>query len=143
MEIQTNEKKSFFKSKMFIVPMVAIMLLGFVAAAIMFATIETTATISEALSTATVTMSFSGVPGDIITKTFDVENAANQALTMDVDWAEDSNLGGVIYTTDMVPTKTVTIAPGANTVTVQFEYDGASPLGDVNGTITLTRTGTA
>ncbi|HUS49334.1 MAG TPA: hypothetical protein VMZ91_04170, partial [Candidatus Paceibacterota bacterium] len=50
------------------------------AIAIYFATISVTFNVSEALSTETVELDFSGVVGDCIIQTFSVSNAANNLL---------------------------------------------------------------
>lgn len=126
------------KQKKVVIPLMALMLIGFVVAgAVYYHSISVTATVGEALSSADVAIDFSGYPGETIVKTFNVNNAANVPLDTRVSWTETENLNGVTYSNDM--TKVVTLAPGVNTIGVQFVYNEDSTIGNVLGTITLER----
>lgn len=115
-----------------------VLLTALVAAAVLYASIPTSVSVSEALSTTTLSVSLSGFPGETLTKNIDVNNVGSVALNTRVSFAEDSNVNGVTYTTNMP--ETVLLAPGANTVTVTYTILNDSPVGDFNGTIQLDRT---
>lgn len=105
---------------------------------ILIHTINVDATVSEALSSTTLNLDFSGMPGETIVESISVNNGASVPLGVFISWNEDTNLNGVNYTTDMP--QTVTLAPGANSVDVSFTYTNDTVTGDVNGTVTLERT---
>lgn len=128
-----------FKSKAFIIPVVALAIIGFVAAAVFIANINVTATVSEAFSTATTDVSYSGFPGETICVDVPIDNAANVPLDVELTYAAGANPNGVIYTTNMDAGLDQTLAPGANTVTTCATYGAVTPLGDIAGTITITR----
>ena len=122
------------------IPMIAIMMIALISAAVYISSITATATISEALSTTTTTVSYSGLVGDTVCVGVDIFNAANVALNVKLTYVETSNPNSVIYTTNMGGVGlTQILASGANTVTTCATYDGASPLGVIAGTITITR----
>lgn len=117
------------------IPLLAVVLVS--AVAIYFATIPVTFSVSEALSTETIELDFSGAVGSCIIKTIDVSNAANNPLPVQLTWVETSNINGVIYTTDMPKTEELTI--GLNSIDVELCYVPESVLGDVNGNVILSR----
>jgi len=133
---QKNQK--WYKSKAFIIPAVALMICGFVAAAIYISSINVTATVSEALSTTTTDVSYSGYAGETVCVNVPIDNAANVPLNVELTYAETSNPNNVIYTNNMNPLDTQ-LAPGTNNINTCVTYDGASPLGDIAGTITINR----
>lgn len=125
------------KKVLLAIPLGVLMLGLIIAGAVYYHTIDVTATVSEALSSLTIALDFSGFPGETITKTFDIQNDASVNLDTTLTWTELTNVNGVVYTTDM--TKTVTLLPGANSVGVEFVYATDTVIGDVTGEITLER----
>lgn len=115
-----------------------IMMLGLGIAAVNFFTSSVDVTINEALSSTSTPVSVSGFPGEVVTATFTVDNAASVPLDVDLAWAEVTNVNGVTYSHDMP--KTVTMVPGSNTVTVSYTIDTGSPVGTFDGTVSFTRT---
>lgn len=105
--------------------------------AVFVSSINVDATVSEPFETTTIALDFSGYAGETITKTVDINNKANVPLQVQFTWTEGSNVDGVEYTTDMP--KTVTLDSGLNTVDLVFVYEGDTPTGAVDGTITLDR----
>ena len=115
------------------------MLIGFIAAAVYISEINATATVSEAFSTTTTDVSYSGFPGETICVDVPVDNDANVALDVELTYVETDNPDAVIYTTNMDSGLDQTLAPGANLVNTCATYDAVTPLGDIAGTITITR----
>jgi len=112
-----------------------------VTAAILFATINVEFTVGEALSTTTVALDFSEdivVTGSCIAKTFNVNNAANRVLPLQLNWVETANEDGVIYSLTNIP-RTQTLEVGDNTISIEFCYDSESNEGSVSGNIILSR----
>ena len=131
------ETKKKFNKKLLLPVFVVLSLCLVYAGAVIFHNINATATVSEALVSTDVSADFSGYAGETIVKNFTVENKASVPLDVEVTWEETSNINNVTYTTDM--TKTLTLAPGSNIVSVLFTYAEDTTLGDVEGTITLSR----
>ncbi len=119
-----------------ILPLLAVVLVS--AVAIYFATINVTFTVSEALSTETVELDFSGVVGDCVEKSFDVTNDANSDLPIQLNWVETSNPNGVTYAITDMP-RTETLSNGINTITIELCYDSESVIGEVSGNVILSR----
>jgi len=137
-----KQKKAFYKSKAFIIPLMVLALAGFItAAAIYFQTIPVDITVDEALSAVPLTVSVASIfPGETHTETITVQNDASVPLYTTMDWAEDQNPDGVTYAIDGGLTAgTITLAPGVNNVDVSWTIDEDSPIGTYNGTITLSR----
>jgi uncharacterized protein (UPF0218 family) len=108
------------------------------AVAIYFATINVTFTVSEALSTETVALDFSGVVGDCVQQTFEVTNNAENDLPIQLMWVQTSNENGVTYEITNMP-RTETLTNGINSITIELCYDSESVIGAVSGNVILSR----
>lgn len=108
----------------------------FVTAGVIYNSINVTITVSEALSTTTTAIAFTGYAGETIPQCFTVTNLANVNLNTQLTYAEATNTG-VTYSTDMP--KTITLASGDNNVCVNAIITNDSDNGAVTGTVTLTR----
>ena len=144
METKQTTKKPFYKNKLFIIPMIMLAVVGLVSAAVFIANINATATVSEAFSTLTTDVSYSGMPGETVCVDVPITNAANVPLDVELTYVENPNLAignpnGVIYTTNMDSGLDQTLAPGANNVTTCATYDAVTPIGDIAGTVTINR----
>lgn len=127
-------------NKKILTPIVAaVLILGFAFAAnILYHSVPVDATISEALTSTTVSLSVSGYPGETISRDIIVDNAASVPLNTLVTWEEGTNANIVSYTTSMPITQT--LSPGTNTITVTYTIATDSPTGTFNGNIKLERT---
>jgi len=119
-----------------VIPLLAIVVIVS-AVAIYFASINITFSVSESLSTDTVELDFSGVAGGCVIQTFNVDNAANNPLPIQLTWVETSNQNGVIYTID-VP-RAEELVPGTNSINIELCYGSESVLGAVSGNVILSR----
>lgn len=125
-------------NKRFVAPAVlGLLFIATVSAVVFFSQVQVDATVSEALSSTTLNIDVSGFPGETITQNISVQNDASVPLDVSLAWSEVSNLNTVDYTTDMP--KVVTVQPGLNEIPVSFTYATDSPIGDISGTIDLSR----
>ena len=130
--------KPLYKRKALYMPLFAILFLSCAfALGVYIASVPTTVTVSEAVSVSTVSLSVAAYPGETITKDIVIENAASVSQDVTLSWVETSNVALVDYSSDM--TKTVTLAPGTNNVTVSFAINHASTTGAVDGNVEVTR----
>lgn len=141
MKTQT-QKKSFFKSKAFVIPAIALMAIAMISAAVVYyESINVDITVDEALSVSSaMPITVIGVfPGETVTEDIDVQNDASVPLYTTLTWAEGTNLPPVSYTTGGALSGVQTLAPGLNTLTVTWTVDASSEIGQFDGTITLDR----
>lgn len=128
-------------NKKVMIPVAVILTLGIIAAAIVWSySIPVTTTVSEAFSSTTINLDFSGVVGNTVFQNISIHNAASVPITVNLAWSVISNPSNVNYTISMPAT--FEALPGDNAVPVSFTYDKYGPVGVINGNITLTR-GTA
>jgi len=134
--METQEPKKFNKKKLwlFLTPVLAIAL---VAAVVYIASLNVTATVSEAISTAQTDIVISPIIGGVTCSQVSIDNAASWDLWTQLSFTETSNVGGVVYTTDLP--KTVTLSSGNNQVDVCFDVTEDSPVGEIDGTVTIER----
>lgn len=135
--MQKLKQKIMQNKKSFSIFAVALFAVALVSAAVVYNSITVDATVSEALSTTTVSLDFSGFPGETITHSIDIQNDASVNLDTTLSWTELTNVNGATYSTDL--SKTVTLTPGANSVDVSVTYNTDSPVGDITAEITLER----
>ena len=129
-----------FAQKKFIVPILAVLLMASVAAAVvMYQKTSVDVTVNEALSQTALSASVTGFPGETHVVNFTVDNDAGVDLNTLVSWVEDLNDNGVTYTTDMNKTVVMT-ADSSNTVSVEFTFDEDTTIGTFNGTVIFERT---
>ena len=125
---------------MFGVPILAIAL---VAAVVLIANLDTTVTVSEAfdvVSESVVLEATAGNPNELCEQSVPIEitNLANWDLWAGLTYTETIS-SGVVYTTNMDTTLPATLGSGQNFVNVCFEVAEDSPLGIVEGTVTIER----
>ena len=130
--------KPLYKKKLFYLPVFAILLIASAfALGVYIASVPTTVTVTEAVSVSTVSLSVGAFPGETITKDITIDNAASVSQDVTLAWVENSNPSLVDYTTDLP--KTVTVAPGANTITVSFSVAHDSAVGTFDGDVEVSR----
>ena len=135
------------KSKILGIPvlmfaLICIGLVTLVSASILYHMITVDVTVNEALDSTTYLIDLPGATMGTFTENITVDNSADISLNTEVSWIESSNEGTingtlVDYTTDMP--KNVILAPGLNTITVEFVVANDSPVGDFGGNINLRR----
>jgi hypothetical protein len=145
----TNKSKAFYKSKLFIIPMVALMLMGIVAAAIAIATLPTTVNVNEAFIMTSTAVTFTGVFADGMAHQSDVitiDNKASVPLNAQFTYAELTNEGDtaeqntIAYTTDADGAgKTVILAPGVHDYYIGITIPTGEDSGDITGTVQIDR----
>jgi len=117
-----------------IIGLVLTSLIGVWAVSLYFHSVPVDLTVSEARSSADLSFSLICNSGETITKDLTISNAANVPLNAKLLWVEDSNIDGVIYTTNL-PME-VALAPLTDTIaTISVTCDPITPVGQVNGTI--------
>lgn len=135
--MENEIKPSFYRRKAVVVPAVLLLSMVLVAAAVVFSTSNGSITITEALNQTEASFAVSGFPGEVVERNFSITNDANVPLPILVSWAQDVNLNGVNYTTNMP--KQQNLSSGANTVTLRWTIESGSPVGSFNGTTAFTR----
>ena len=108
-----------------------------VAVVILITNVPTSVNVSEALSTNSSSLSFSGYPGENIIQSININNAASVSLYARLSFNETNNTAGVNYTTNLP--LNVTVSPGVNNVNVAFTISNSSQVGTVNGNVVLER----
>lgn len=114
-----------------------VLMTAIVLAAVFYHSVPVSITVSEALSSTTISIGTSGFPGESIEQNISVNNAANVALNTSLTWLQDANANGVTYTTNLPLIQT--LSPGLNIISVDYAINSDSPAGNFNGTITLQR----
>jgi len=138
MENTIENTTPFYKRKVLVIPVVAVMMIALVAAAVVFATSHATITVSEALSTVAISVAASGYAGDTISIPITIHNDGSSDLPITLDWTQTLNGLGVDYT--YTGPLTADIAADADTViTLTWLVATGSPNGVFEGDITLTR----
>ena len=123
--------------KQILIPSVLLLVLGLVCAVVYLQTISVTATVSEAISSSTISLDFSGMPGETILQNIAIQNDASVPLNVEIIFNETDNVNGVTYTSDMP--QTISIAPGLADYPVSITYDTDTVAGDISGDIILNR----
>ena len=108
-------------------PLLAVVL---VSAAIYFATIPVTFSVSEALSPEEVSMNFDGFVGDCVERSFEVENKANNPLPIQLTWVETSNTNGVTYDIDGL--EITELSSGSNNISIELCYAGNGSISSIH-----------
>lgn len=126
------------KLLMFGLPILAMAL---VAAAVWIASISTTVTVNEALSTSTISLSPSGVYPDGIEHcdNITVTNAASVPLNAKFTWTQTSNINASLYLTNMDTSLLVELLSGDNIVPACFTVETGQPTTIIEGTVTIER----
>ena len=134
-----------YKRKVFVIPMIALMLCAFVSAAVIFATSHATVTVTEALSTTDILMTVNpAYPGETASVNITVNNLASVPLTVDLAWTDGTSTpDNVLYPIEETytgPTTGVILAPNGDTViTLTWDITSGSGTGTFDGDLTLTR----
>lgn len=116
----------------------AVLLLSLITAAVvLFDSIPITSTVNEPLSTSTSSLDFSAYPGENVTKMINITNSANVPLTAQLTLIINSNGTNVDYTTNL-PLTTL-VSPGINSVNVWISYNNSTNIGNLTGSIELSR----
>jgi len=132
-----NIKTVFYTKKVFIIPVSIILFMALVyAVSTIVATIPTTISVNEPLSSSTTSLSFSGYPGSSSSQTINVQNSGVISYNVSVDWVETSN-SGITYSTNLP--KTVEVAPGSNSIMIDFSVATGSGIGSASGNVTVSR----
>jgi hypothetical protein len=131
----TNSKKKQFNKKL-LIPLFSVLAIGLIAAAVLIVTLPAHVTINEALSTTLVEVAVSGYPGETISYSIPIDNAANVPLNVELTFTETSP-GGVFYSTNFPLTQT--LQSGENEVVVNFTIESDSPVGVIEGNIAINR----
>ena len=138
MESNQKTKKKF--NKLWIMLIAVFLVAGVYAVVVWTHSIPVTATVNEAFVSSTLNLDFSGIVGNTVVKEVNIHNSADVPIVVNLAWVELTNLNGVVYTYS-IPL-TYEAQSGDNFIPVSFTYDNGSPVGEVTGTLTLTR-GTA
>lgn len=137
-EITQNLEQPKKKSKRFIIyAIIFISMIALVAAILLYSS-KVSITIDEALTVTSIDVSFTGYPGETFQHNATIENVANANVTLYIDWIEDSNLNNITYTMNNIPLQTQVI-PGETNISLYWEIDSGSPIGELNGTLTFAR----
>jgi len=138
MENTIENTTPFYKRKVLVIPVVAVMMIALVAAAVVFATSHATVTVSEALSTVNLAVTPSGYAGETISQDITIKSLSSGDIPITIGWAPGNNTNSVIYTYTGPSTADI-IANNDTVITLTWDIDSGSPNGDFDGIITLTR----
>lgn len=140
-QINTNRRKTKMNKKLLIfgVPILALAVVS--AVAIFLASVDTTVTVSEAFDISVVPLTVTDVYTDGIEHCVDVlvTNSASVPLNAQFTWIEDTNVALVTYTTDADTPRTDVLTSGANSVPICFTVATDSPVGVIEGHVTVER----
>lgn len=107
-------------------------------AAILIATVPADVTVSEAISTSTVSLAVSAFPGETQCEPVSVSNAASVDLNVLATFTETSNLDAVDYTQNTPFTQSIA-AGTTEDVDICFTVATDSPVGLLEGDVTIER----
>lgn len=110
-----------------------------IAIGIYFHTVDVDATVSEALSSTTVDLDFSGMPGETITKEITINNAANVDLTVNLEWTERTNPIGKLILENKDSTNWDIIIDDVSAI-LKYHTEGTSFTYDLTGKVPLSNT---
>jgi len=130
-------KTPLYKRKILVIPMLGLMLIALVSAAVLFETSHATVTVSEALSTIDVSVTPTGYAGDTISQDITIVSLSTGDLPITIAWTETLNVDIVDYT--YTGPVSDTLETGDNIITLTWAVASGSPNGDFEGDITLIR----
>lgn len=127
------------KTKKIVIPMVAIMALALVAAAVFISQTHVDVTVNEAINeTVIISATPTAYPGEIAQVTLTIENLASVDENLVISSTETDNDDGVDYT-DLGPVN-LTVTPGTDDYTLDlWSIDSGSPVGTFGANLTITR----
>lgn len=130
-------KKPFYKRRVFIIPMVVIMLIALVSAAtVYYSSIHVTLTVNEALSMANVNVTFDEYPGNTVVYYANVTNHADNNITTFITWNADTSSDASV---DIDVPQYFVIEPGNHLIPIVFSVAPDSELGTISGNLIFAR----
>jgi len=130
-------KTPLYKRKILVIPMLGLMLIALVSAAVLFETSHATVTVSEALSVAIVTVTPTGYAGDTISENITINSLSTGSIPITLEWVNGTNTDLVEFT--YTGPVSDTLVTGDNIITLTWDISTGSPNGEFEGDITLIR----
>lgn len=140
-----TQKIPFYKKKVFAIPMIALMLVAIVSAAVIFAVPHVDIEVSEGLVTTDLLVSPAGpvYAGEEVSVVINIENKASVDLPITLSWLEASStpddIANPIVESYTGPTSLTLTANAVTPVTLTWQISTGSGTGNFDGDITLTR----